>query len=359
VVSVKPAKITDRTPLRKGRWGFTFVKLLAAITWIGLGAVTVVQEGSGVFQAGDHVFRGLDDLRWYRGDRQLASWGQSWAICGDGQQHLWAGFVQDGAVVLRRFSTPTKFQDYRSAASFAGGSVAKIIFTGDQLYVLVTVPHGGRQLERLIKLAPFSIPNGSFGAEVVLKDYNGQPELLMLPPLPPADHLPKPRSELLTHGIWDAVLFGKNQLWISTQDQLVCYSVGGVPPTADHANSANTAGTGLRKKVVHRRDVDVGNPRGIAPYSETQVVLVDCSESGRLILLSVLGPVVSSVLVPQIGPGVTNTWGWCSVQVSKNDLFVSNVHSNAARVACIDRTSLEVKNNLVSGYPVSEIVEIQ
>lgn len=336
-----------------------FVVMPVAIIWIGLGAVTVVQDSASLFQAGDYVFRGVGDLRWYRGNRQLASWGQSWAICADNQKNVWAGFVQDGKVVLRRFSGPTKFQDYRSAACVAGETIAKVIFAGDQLYVLATVPHGGRQQERLIKLLPFSISNGSFGAEVVLKDYNGQPELLLLPPLPPADHLPKPRNELLTHGIWDAVLFGKNQLWISTQDQIVCYSVGEVPPTADHVKIANAEGTGVRKKVVHRRDMDVGNPRGIAPYSETQIVLVDCSGSGRLILLNVLGPVVSFVLIPQIDSGVTFTWGWQSVLVSKNDIFVSNLHPNAGRVACIDRTSWQVKDNLVSGFPVSETVEIQ
>jgi hypothetical protein len=359
MVSIKPTKTTDRVALRNSHCGFILVNLPVAIIWIGLGAVTVVRDSSNAFQAGDYVFRGVDDLQWYRGNRQLNSWGQSWTICADNQQNLWAGFVQDGKVVLRRFSAPTRFQDYPSAASFAGGTIAKVIFAGDQLYVLVTVPHGGRQRERLIKLVPFSISNGSFGAEVVLKDYNGQPELLLLPPLPPADRLPKPRKELLTHGIWDALLFGKNQLWISTQDQIVCYSVGVIPPIADHAKIANAGGTGVRKKVVHRRDMDVGNPRGIAPYSETQIVLVDCSGGGRLILLNVLGPVVSFVLMPEIDSGVTFTWGWHGVLVSNNDFFVSNLHPNAGRVACIDRTTWQVKDNLVSGFPVSEIVEIR
>jgi len=329
------------------------------IAWIGMVSVTPVQENTNQFQTGDYVLRGVSDLRWYRGDEQLGHWGQSWAICADYQQQLWAGFIQDGKITLRRFTAPAKSQDYVSAANFEGGSISKITLAGDHLYILLTVPHGGKQLERLITLVPFSISSAGFGQDVVLKDYNGQPELLLLPPLPPVDRLPKPRKELLTHGIWDAALFGKNQLWISTQDQIVSYLIGEDPPVAEHAKIAYAEGTGMRKKVVHRRDVDVGNPRGIAPCSDTQMALVDCSGNGRLILLGVLGPVSSVELTTQIDPKVTFAWGWNSVLVSKDDIFVTNLHPNAGRVVRIDRASGRVKGDLVSGFPVSDIVEVQ
>lgn len=334
-------------------------KALAVIAWMMVAMNVCAEDNADSFQPGDLILRGASDLRWYRGDEELARWGQSWAICADHQQQLWAGFVQDGKITLRRFSAPAKSQDYASAASFEGGSISKIALAGDHLHILVTVPHGGKQSERLIKLVPFSISSASFGQDVVLKDYNGQPELLLLPPLPPADRLPKPRKELLTHGIWDAALFGKNQLWISTQDQIISYLIGEVPPAADHAKIAYAEGTGMRKKVVHRRDADVGNPRGIAPCSETQIALVDCSGNGRLILLGVLGPVSSVELTTQIDPKVTFAWGWNSVLVSKDDIFVTNLHPNAGRVVRIDRASGRVKGELVSGFPVSEIVEVQ
>jgi hypothetical protein len=115
----------------------------------------------------------------------------------------------------------------------------------------------------------------------------------------------------------------------------------------------------MRKKVVHRRDTDVGNPRAIAQCSETQLALVDCSGNGRLILLGVLGPVSSVDLTPQIDPKVTFTWGWNSVLVSKNEIFVTNLHPEAGRVVRIDRASGRVKGELVSGFPVSEIVEVR
>ncbi len=322
-------------------------------------SVTRVQDNVNQLQAGDYVLRGTGDLLWYRGDEQLARWGLSWAICADHEQHLWAGFVQDGKITLRRFSAPAKYQDYVSAAGFDGGSISKIILAGDYLHLLVTVPHEGKQSERLIKLVPFSVSSASFGQEVVLNDNNGQPELLLLSPLPPADRLPKARRELLTHGIWDASLFGKNQLWISTQDKIISYLIGKVAPAADRAKIVYAEGTGMRKKVIHQRDADVGNPRGITPYSETQLALVDCSGNGRLILLDALSSDSSAELTKQIDPEVTFAWGWNSVLVSKDDIFVSNLHPDAGRVVRIDRASGRVKGDLVSGFPVSEIVEIQ
>jgi len=326
---------------------------------IGMVTVTPVQDNTSQFQAGDYIFRGLSDLRWYRGDEQLARWGQSWAICADSHQQLWAGFVQDGRITLRRFTAPTKSQDYVSATGFEGGSLSKIIFADDHLHLVVTVPHQGKPSERLIKLVPFTISGASFGQEIVLNDYNGQPELLMLPPLPPISKLPKPRKELLTHGIWDAALFGKSQLWISTQDKVISYLIGEIPSAVDHAKIAYEEGSGMRKKVIHRLDADVGNPRGIAACSETQIALVDCSGNGRLILLGVLGPVSSVELTSQIDPKVTFAWGWNNVLVSKDDIFVTNLHPNAGRVVRIDRASGRVKGELVSGFPVAEIVEVQ
>jgi hypothetical protein len=334
------------------------VGLLIFIPWLGAVSVAAVRDASR-FQAGDYILRCANDLRWYRGDEELARWGQSWTLCTDNQQQLWTGFILEGKITLRRFSAPAESQDYVSAANFEGGSISKIVSDGDYLHILVTVPRGGKQSERLIKLVPFSISSASFGEDVVLKDHNGQPELLLLPPIPAVAQLPKPRQELLTHGIWDAALFGKNRLWISTQDQVLSYLVGKVLPATDHTRIAYAEGTGVREKVIHRRSVDVGNPRGIAPCTESQIALVDCSGSGRLILLGALGPVSSVELTPQIDPKVTFTWGWNGVLVSKDDIFISNVHPTAGRVVRIDRTSGRVKGDLVTGFPVSEIVEVQ
>ena len=359
MVSIKLSATTGFRAVQKFYSRFASASFLMVFPWIGMVSVTPVQGSANQFQAGDYVLRCASDLRWYRGDEEPARGGQSWTICADDQQQLWAGFVQDGKITLRRFSAPAKSQDYVSAPGFEGSSISKIALAGDYLHVLVTVPHEGKQSERFIKLVPFSISSASFGQEGVLRYDNGQPELLLLPPLPPADQLPKPRKELLTHGIWDAALFGKNQLWISTQDQIISYLMGEIPPVADHAKIAYAEGTGMRKKVVPRRDVNVGNRHDIAPCSETQMALVDCSGNCQLILLGALGPVSSVALTAQIDPKVTFTWGWNGVLVSKDDIFVTNLHPDAGRVVRIDRASGRVKGDLVSGFPVSEIVEVQ
>jgi hypothetical protein len=296
------------------------------------------------FRSGDLVVRTKVDLQVYRGTQKVLAFGESGAIAADRTGGVWVGLNRDGKLVLRRYSSTEVYREYSAAMPGTVASVRKVLASDGALFVVFTVDRG--QAGQPIEVIRFSTADNTFSHPFALRDAKGNAEVLT------------------EEGLWDAALLPSGQLWLSGYPSgsggMAGYAVGNLPAGLEKEFGVETMGGNVHVLQVNPGlPTKSGNNRGIAVWSDTQLLVLD-GASGRLSIFDPVNPddaTRSYPLTKAVDATIPGTWGgFISVLNGKQRMLVNSGIS--CKIYQIDPTTNQVTGELASGVVALELVEV-
>lgn len=313
-----------------------------------------------LFKPGDIVVHTPEELLLFRDRTEIAKIRKPGAICAGKDATLWVADIEDGVPVLRDYSSPGKFKEYKGEAVPGLIRIHKLLSKKDRLFILIStkrdVTEGQVFPSEFIQLLPFSVATKKFSPPIPLRNNNSKPEILLTKSFD-YNSLPPDLRDSPSLGIWDAVFLSNHGLIISSQASLYAYRIVDIP---EHHSSIFKEGDipdyGTRTARLCFTEGKFGNCTGIASASKSKLLVVDQNKPGRVTEVDLDNPSNSKTFTPEIDDLSAKEHGFGAICLLENEILVANRHGDVKKIYRIDRKTGKVTGTYADGIFAYEII---